>query len=91
MYNLFFTGRNALGRHMKSVHPAVLGPYKCPLFHTCGKMLESGVKVQKHMYLHVGRRSQAVAEDRKFTCPSEKVCIQNRWCTVYKYLDLYIV
>ena len=36
---------------MKSVHPPLLGPYKCPLYQTCGKMLESGVKVQKHMYI----------------------------------------
>jgi len=43
-------GRNALGRHIKTIHPAELGPYKCPMFHICGKTLESGVKVHKHMY-----------------------------------------
>lgn len=45
-------GRNALGRHMKKIHPASLGPYKCPLFDSCGKHLESGAKLLKHMYRH---------------------------------------
>ena len=48
--HIVFLGRNALGRHIKTIHPAELGPYKCPIFHLCGKTLESGVKVHKHMY-----------------------------------------
>ena len=60
---------------MKSVHPPLLGPYKCPLYQTCGKILESGVKVQKHMYIHVGRRSQDVPESHKFIRSSDKVFI----------------
>ena len=48
--HIVFLGRNALGRHIKTIHPAELGPYKCPMFHLCGKTLESGVKVHKHMY-----------------------------------------
>ena len=28
------------------------------MFHTCGKTLESGVKVHKHMYSHVGQHAK---------------------------------
>lgn len=55
---MVFVGRNALGRHLKNIHPAELGPYKCPMFQICGKTLESGVKVHKHMYSHVSQHSK---------------------------------
>ena len=44
-------GRNALGRHMKNVHPAVFGPYRCNQA-GCGKLLQSGVKMVAHMNHH---------------------------------------
>ncbi len=65
-------GRNALGRHMKNNHPAVLGPYKCPVA-DCTKKLESGEKVLKHMYSHQGRRAKAIAEGIKFVCSHKEV------------------
>ena len=55
-------GRNALGRHMKNVHPAVFGPYRCP-FTGCAKMIESGVKMMSHMYHHTGGRTRHVPRD----------------------------
>ena len=54
-------------------HPASEGPYKCPMFQTCGKMLESGAKLQKHMYVHVGRRAKSIAQGQKFVCPLQQV------------------
>ena len=45
-------GRNALGRHMKNVHPAVFGPYRCTHSSGCGKLIESGVKMVSHMNHH---------------------------------------
>ena len=37
-------GRNALGRHLKNVHPKVFGPYRCS-HPGCGKLVESGTKM----------------------------------------------
>ena len=50
-------GRNALGRHMKNVHPAVFGPYRCP-HPGCAKMIQSGAKMVTHMYHHTGGRAR---------------------------------
>lgn len=55
-------GRNALGRHMKNVHPAVFGPYRCT-FSGCAKMIESGVKMMSHMYHHTGGRTRHVPRE----------------------------
>ena len=54
-------GRNALGRHMKNVHPKVFGPYKCSYL-GCGKLIESGVKMVSHMYHHTGGRAKISQE-----------------------------
>ena len=41
-------GRNALGRHMKTAHPKVLGPYKCH-FGNCDKTFETGYLLLQHV------------------------------------------
>merc|ERR1719319_1719358 len=51
--NKSMLGRNALGRHMKNVHPKVFGPYRCPV-PDCPKLLDSGAKLMTHMYSHTG-------------------------------------
>ena len=65
-------GRNALGRHVKNVHPKVFGPYRCS-FPGCGKSLESGVKVVAHMYQHTGGRTKLAQETPSWQC-SEPGC-----------------
>ena len=55
-------GRNALGRHMKNVHPAVFGPYRCT-YPGCAKMIESGIKMMSHMYHHMGSRGRHVPRE----------------------------
>ena len=45
------------------------------MFETCGKMLESGAKLQKHMYVHVGRRAKSIAQGQKFVCPIQQVIL----------------
>lgn len=62
--NKSMLGRNALGRHMKNVHPKVFGPYRCPV-PECPKLLDSGAKLMTHMYSHTGGKSKALATD----CP----------------------
>lgn len=68
-------GRHALGRHMKIRHPASLGPYKCPISESCGKILESGPKILTHMYHHIGKRALAISKGQKFSCSFENVSI----------------
>ena len=62
--NKSMLGRNALGRHMKNVHPKVFGPYRCPV-PDCPKQLDSGTKLMTHMYSHTGGRAKTVSGD----CP----------------------
>ena len=50
---------------MKTVHPPELGPYKCPMFQICGKTLESGVKVHKHMYSHASKPSKILNDTKE--------------------------
>ena len=56
-------GRNALGRHMKNVHPAVFGPYRCNQA-GCGKLIESGVKMVSHMNHHSLARTRDTDQAR---------------------------
>jgi len=41
-------GLHALGRHMKTAHPKLFGPYECPVSH-CKRAHEDGTKVLSHM------------------------------------------
>ena len=66
-------GRNALGRHMKNVHPKVFGPYKCS-YPGCTKMIESGAKMVSHMYHHTGGRTKQQENNFKFPAEAEEDC-----------------
>ena len=59
-------GRNALGRHMKNVHPAVFGPYRCNEA-GCGKLIQSGVKMVSHMNHHTTLTTKPAAVEQKKT------------------------
>ena len=65
--NKALLGRNALGRHMKNVHPKVFGPYRCS-FPGCAKLIESGAKMVTHMYHHTGGRTKVAQETPSFQC-----------------------
>eukprot|EP00090_Calanus_glacialis_P022754 TRINITY_DN35053_c0_g1_i1.p1 TRINITY_DN35053_c0_g1~~TRINITY_DN35053_c0_g1_i1.p1 ORF type:complete len:792 (-),score=164.67 TRINITY_DN35053_c0_g1_i1:386-2689(-) len=65
--NKSLLGRNALGRHMKNVHPKVFGPYRCS-FPGCAKLIESGAKMVTHMYHHTGGRTKVAQESPSYQC-----------------------
>ena len=64
-------GRNALGRHMKNVHPAVFGPYRCS-HDGCGKLIESGVKMVSHMNHHALSKTRVTESDGATDKPAEE-------------------
>ena len=66
--NKALLGRNALGRHMKNVHPKVFGPYRCSQ-PGCGKMVESGAKmVAHHSSQHTGGATKLAQAKPSFQC-----------------------
>ena len=66
--NKALLGRNALGRHMKNVHPKVFGPYRCS-HPGCGKMVESGAKmVAHHANQHTGGATKLAQAKPSFQC-----------------------
>ena len=66
--NKALLGRNALGRHMKNVHPKVFGPYRCNQ-PGCGKMIESGAKmVAHHSSQHTGGATKLAQAKPSFQC-----------------------
>ncbi len=86
-------GRNALGRHMKNYHPAILGPYKCPMMPNCAKVLENGTKVLRHLktvHLDVLARKtehkdvKRTLERGPFECNIQKEMRQDSCNSVFK-------
>ena len=65
-------GRNALGRHMKNVHPKVFGPYRCS-YTGCGKLIESGVKMVSHMNHHTLSQAKEAASVKSPVTGSEEL------------------
>ena len=59
-----FVGKNALGRHMKSMHPENYGPYQCPN-PNCDKIFNKGYEILSHIM----KDHENVQEiDKKFPC-----------------------
>ena len=50
-------------RHMKNVQPALFGPYRCNQA-SCGKLIESGVKMVSHMNHHSLARTRDTDQAR---------------------------
>jgi len=53
-------GLHALGRHMKTAHPKLFGPYECPVSH-CKRSHEDGTKVLSHMTQQHSKQASTVA------------------------------